>query len=72
MPYTSKAQGRAMYAAAGGHSTLGIPQSVGEKFVAAGPGASKLPDRRSKPHRDAVRHGKTHPHSHAEFERLGS
>lgn len=26
-----------MYAAAAGHSTLGIPQSVGADFVAAGP-----------------------------------
>jgi len=34
MPFESEAQRRAMYAAAGGKSTLGIPKEVGEKFVA--------------------------------------
>jgi hypothetical protein len=34
MPAVSKAQQRAMYAAAEGHSTLGIPESVGKEFVA--------------------------------------
>lgn len=34
MPAVSKAQQRAMYAAAEGHSTLGIPKSVGKEFVA--------------------------------------
>jgi hypothetical protein len=37
MPIThlkSKAQVRAMFAAASGHSTLGIPQSVGKEFTA--------------------------------------
>lgn len=72
MPYVSKAQGRAMYAAAEGRSTLGIPKSVGQKFVAAGPAASKLPDRRRKPHRDAIAAGHQHPQSHSEFERLGA
>ena len=33
MPPVSEAQRRAMWAAAEGHSTLGIPQSVGRKFV---------------------------------------
>ena len=33
MPFESEAQRRAMYAAASGHSTLGIPEDVGEKFV---------------------------------------
>jgi hypothetical protein len=35
-PPVSEAQRRAMWAAREGHSTLGIPKSVGEKFV--GPG----------------------------------
>ena len=33
MPMKSKAQSRAMHAAEAGNSTLGIPQSVGRKFV---------------------------------------
>jgi hypothetical protein len=37
MPAVSGPQYRAMQAAAHGHSTLGIPQSVGKEFVAAGP-----------------------------------
>ena len=36
MPINSEAQRRAMYAAAAGKSTLGIPKKVGEEFVAAG------------------------------------
>jgi hypothetical protein len=44
MPYESKAQQGAMYAAASGHSTLGIPKKVGKDFVAAGPAKSKLPE----------------------------
>lgn len=35
MPSVSGPQARAMRAAASGHSTLGIPQKVGEDFVAA-------------------------------------
>lgn len=35
MPSVSEAQRRAMQAAAHGKSTLGIPASVGKKFVAA-------------------------------------
>lgn len=38
-----------MYAAAAGHSTLGIPKSVGQDFVAAGPVGGKLPERKKKP-----------------------
>ena len=50
MPIVSKAQQGAMYAAAEGKSTLGIPKAVGQKFVAAGPAAPKLPQRvRSSP-----------------------
>ncbi|HMH83664.1 MAG TPA: hypothetical protein VK531_12395 [Gemmatimonadales bacterium] len=47
-PYTSQAQKRAMYAAASGHSTLGIPKSVGKDFVAAGPASKHLPKRKSR------------------------
>lgn len=35
MPAKSKAQLRAMYAAAAGHSTLGIPAKVGREYVQA-------------------------------------
>ncbi len=43
MPSVSQAQRRAMAAAAAGHSTLGIPKSVGKEFMAADPGGH-LPD----------------------------
>ena len=33
MPFKSENQRKAMYAAASGHSNIGIPKSVGEKFV---------------------------------------
>lgn len=42
MPPVSQAQRAAMRAAAAGHSTLGIPKSVGQDFSAADPGG-KLP-----------------------------
>lgn len=42
MPAVSEKQRRAMFAAAAGHSNLGIPKSVGEEFVASDPGG-KLP-----------------------------
>ena len=42
MPPVSQAQRAAMYAAAAGKSTLGIPKKVGEEFVAADKGG-KLP-----------------------------
>lgn len=48
MPILSKAQQGAMYAAAAGNSTLGIPKSVGADFVAAGPAGgsyAKLPEK---------------------------
>lgn len=45
MPIESKAQQRAMYAAAAGKSTLGIPKKVGKEFVAAGKAKAKLPER---------------------------
>ena len=38
MPVVSKNQNAAMHAAAQGQSTLGIPQSVGQKFVNASHG----------------------------------
>lgn len=40
MPLVSEKQRRAMYAAAEGHSTLGIPQSVGEEFIGKDKAAS--------------------------------
>lgn len=47
MPMRSQAQRRAMYAAAEGKSTLGIPKSVGKEFAAADePG--KLPEKAKK------------------------
>lgn len=42
MPPRSEKQRRAMHAAASGHSTLGIPKSVGKEFAAADVGG-KLP-----------------------------
>ena len=44
MPAKSQAQARAMYAAAEGHSTLGIPAKVGKEFAAATHKVSKLPE----------------------------
>jgi len=41
----SKAQMGAMYAAAEGKSTLGIPKKVGKEFVAAGKAKKNLPER---------------------------
>lgn len=50
MPFKSKAQAAAMHAAEQGHSTLGIPKSVGAKFVAEGHGQKlgKLPKHKPK------------------------
>jgi hypothetical protein len=47
MPAKSEAQRKAMFAAAAGKSTLGIPKKVGKEFVAATP-AGKLPARAPK------------------------
>jgi hypothetical protein len=63
MPIQSKAQQAAMYAAKAGKSTLGIPQSVGKEFVAAGPAGgsfAKLPQKKkqSDKMKDAVRRGR--------------
>lgn len=46
MPVVSEAQRRAMAAAAHGHSTLGIPASVGKDFISATPKGAKLPERK--------------------------
>lgn len=43
MPSVSRAQARAMFAAKAGHSTLGIPQSVGAEYAAATPSVKALP-----------------------------
>lgn len=45
MPIESKAQQRAMYAAAAGKSNIGIPKKVGKEFVAAGPAKKSLPEK---------------------------
>lgn len=45
MPPISEKQRRAMRAAASGHSTLGIPKSVGQDFSSADPGG-RLPERK--------------------------
>ena len=57
MPVLSKAQNAAMHAAAEGHSTIGIPQSVGQEFVNAShdENIKKLPLRApASPKRKAV------------------
>ena len=50
MPMKSKAQNRAMHAAAEGKSTLGIPKKVAKKFVKEQHGKSEkaLPERKKK------------------------
>ena len=48
MPFKSEAQKGAMYAAAAGKSTLGIPKKVGKEFVKAGPASNKLPNKVTK------------------------
>ena len=48
MPPKSEAQRRAMFAAASGKSTIGIPKSVGQEFAAADPGG-KLPKKKKPP-----------------------
>lgn len=44
----SEAQRRAMYAAASGHSTIGIPKKVGAEFVKADE-LGKLPAKKKHP-----------------------
>ena len=48
MPIKSKAQHGAMYAAAAGKSTLGIPKKVAKEFIKAGPASNKLPNKVTK------------------------
>jgi hypothetical protein len=48
MPITSKAQQGAMYAAAEGKSTLGIPKKVGKEFVKSGFASNNLPKKVTK------------------------
>ena len=55
-PPVSEAQRRAMRAAAGGHSTLGIPTKVGEEFSEADPGG-KLPEHVPSPSKDDAGRG---------------
>lgn len=45
MPAVSSRQYRAMQAAAHGHSTLGIPEKVGNEFADATPNPKALPPR---------------------------
>lgn len=47
MPPKSEAQRRAMGAAAGDRSTLGIPKKVGKEFISADKGG-KLPKKAAK------------------------
>ena len=48
MPYKSKDQQAAMYAAAAGKSNIGIPKKVGKEFVKAGPAKANLPQKVTK------------------------
>lgn len=59
MPSVSRAQQKAMHAAAAGNSTIGIPQSVGEDFSEADHerGPAKLPARKSDFHTAMAHHG---------------
>jgi hypothetical protein len=48
MPIESKQQQKAMYAAAAGKSTLGIPKKVGKEFIKAGKAKANLPQKVTK------------------------
>ena len=48
MPIESKQQQKAMYAAAAGKSTLGIPKKVGKEFIKAGKAKPNLPQQVTK------------------------
>jgi hypothetical protein len=48
MPIESKQQQKAMYAAAAGKSTIGIPKKVGKEFVKAGKAKPNLPNKVQK------------------------
>ena len=45
MPIKSEAQQKAMYAAAAGKSTIGIPKKVGKEFGKAGKAQANLPQK---------------------------
>ena len=45
MPIESKAQQKAMYAAAAGKSTLGIPKKVAKESIKAGKAKANLPNK---------------------------
>jgi hypothetical protein len=45
LPIKSEAQKGAMYAAAAGKSTLGIPKKVGKEFVKSGVASKNLPNK---------------------------
>jgi hypothetical protein len=47
MPFQSEAQRRAMYAAAEGRSTIGIPEGAAEKFIAHSKGKKKKKGKKS-------------------------
>lgn len=53
-PPVSEKQRRAMYAAASGKSTLGIPKKVGKEFTEADPGG-KLPEHKDDSNTDEAR-----------------
>ena len=55
MPIKSKAQQGAMYAAAAGKSTIGIPKKVGKEFVKAEHPADKVEKYMEKPRQDVAR-----------------
>ena len=54
MPPRSKAQAKAMFAAASGNSTIGIPKKVGAEFTGdLQPGSvKKLPQKVKRPHKN--------------------
>jgi hypothetical protein len=65
MPATSQRMFRAMEAAAHGHSTLGIPASVGQEFVAATGSPKGLPERAPKMRlSQAIEHRKRRKRGH--------
>lgn len=58
MPSVSRAQSAAMHSAAEGNSTLGIPKSVGEDYVAADHGRKIKNQRVKSPLAKRVRHAR--------------
>lgn len=54
MPVVSQQQRAAMYAAAEGHSKLGIPAKVGAEFIATSHGIKHLPKRKKPKKREPV------------------